>query len=111
MSHASLRLKFKLKLRMQAERGSADLNFNFTLKLSSAPCAAWTESVAGSFQYSAFVFFALFVANPFAELWLIGLGFSGRGILPISGLIGGPKVRLLSRKLGAYIKVREFKFL
>ena len=111
MSHASLRLKFKLKLRMQAERGSADLNFNFTLKLSSAPCAAWTESVAGLFQYFAFVFFALFVANPFAELWLIGLGFSGRGILPISGLIGGPKVRLLSPKLGAYIKVREFKFL
>ena len=67
--------------------------------------------MAGLFEYSAFVFFALFVANPFAELWLIGLGFSGRGILPISGLIGGPKVRLLSRKLGAYIKVLEFKFL
>jgi hypothetical protein len=67
--------------------------------------------VAGLFRYSAFVFFALFVANPFAELWLIGFRFSGRGILPISGLIGGPKVRLLSRKLGAYIKVREFKFL
>ena len=110
MSHASLRLKFKLKLRMQAERGSADLNFNFTLKLSAAK-AAGTKAVAGLFEYSAFVFFALFVANPFAELWLIGLGFSGRGILPISGLIGGPKVRLLSRKLGAYIKVREFKFL
>jgi hypothetical protein len=55
---------------MQAERGFADLNFNFTLKLSSAPCEAWTESVAGLFRYSAFVFFALFVANPFAELRL-----------------------------------------
>jgi hypothetical protein len=54
---------------MQAERGSADLHFNFTLKLSAAK-AAGTKAVAGLFQYSAFVFFALFVANPFAELRL-----------------------------------------
>ena len=73
MSHASLRLKLKLKLRMQAERGSADLNLNFTLKLSAAK-AAGTKAVAGLFQYSAFGFFALFVANPFAELRLSRFG-------------------------------------